>query len=127
VATRHAGEACNELQILEAVERVVEIGLLGQEADARAAGDALDRLAEDHRRAARGLEEPGEDLERRGLAGAIRAQVAEHLAAVDVERQRLEAARHLLRPRVAVALAEPADADRGTGRGVRARAGMASD
>ena len=82
---REPREPTGQLQVLEAVQVVVEVRLLGKEPEAPSARGALDRLAEHPCLPARRPEEPGEQLQRRGLAGAVRTEVAQHLAAPNFE------------------------------------------
>ena len=84
----HAAHLGGELEELEHGHVAVDRRVLGQVADALA---HLERIVEhvvsgDHRPARRRRQEAGEDLHRGRLAGAVRAQEAEHLAAPHVER-----------------------------------------
>ena len=115
VATGDAGETRDELQVFDAVQVIVEIRLLGQEAQGPAAVHVLDRLTHEPGPAAAGLEQAGEDLERRGLAGAVWPEVSEDLAPADLEVQVLKPAGDLERPVAPVALGQPLDPDGGVG------------
>ncbi len=92
---RHAVDEAVEVEVLVYGEAVVERGLLEHHAEAaprlQRLGDDVD--AADPRRAAVGLEDGAEDVEQRGLAGAVGAEQREqlvrtHREADIVERQR---------------------------------------
>jgi hypothetical protein len=82
----HAGQPAAEIEQLADREVVVEVRLLGQEAHALAGGPARHRRAEDLGLAAGDRAQPHQAADRRGLAGAVGAEEAEHLAAGDGER-----------------------------------------
>jgi hypothetical protein len=71
---------------------VVEVGVLGQVADARVRPDLGDVAAEDAGAAGRGVDEAHEELHRRRLARAVRAEEAEDFAAPDAQGKSVERA-----------------------------------
>ena len=73
-------------------EVVVEVGVLRKVADAPARRDVADRPPENLGAPGRRKDQLHEQLQRGGLAGAVRAEEAEDLARLDVERQAIERA-----------------------------------
>ena len=71
-------------------EVIVEIGILGQEADALFHREIAHRAAQDAGRAGGGIEQLHQQLQRGALAGAIRAEKSEHLALVHREREAVQ-------------------------------------
>src|SRR5262249_12410470 len=84
---RHALQLHDEAQVLDDAQVGVERRVLREVADRAPAGERLDRgiAAADADRAGGGREDTGEDAHRRRLAGAVRAEEADDLAAGDVE------------------------------------------
>ena len=76
-----------EIQQLARVQAIVKAKVLGQEADARAHLGIAERRAEHGAAARRRRDEAEQQLQRRRLAGAVRPQKAENLAARDGEGQ----------------------------------------
>ena len=69
---------------------IVEIRVLGKIADAPFDAQIADRAAEDLGAAVGWKHELYQQLERGRLAGAVRAEEAEHLAGPDLEREAVE-------------------------------------
>jgi len=107
-----ARQAAGELEVLEPVQVIVEVRLLGKEADAAARLGLVDRAAEQEGLPGRPLDEAHEQLDRRGLPRAVRAEVAHHLAARHVERDVLHAPRDAHGPVVPVVTRQRAHVDR---------------
>ena len=107
-----------ELDRLAHGEQAVERRLLEHDADplAERALAAAGVEAEDAHVAGVGAAVAFEDLDERGLAGAVRAEQREHLAAADLEVDAVE------RLHAVVGLAQAADADGGLGERRRAAA-----
>ena len=107
----HVEEPAVEVERLLGVEELVEVALLGQVADALVLPHVGGLAPEDERLARRGENEPQQQLERRRLARAVRAEEAENFAAADFEVERLEG--HLLAstPEIPVGLREVAGLD----------------
>jgi hypothetical protein len=95
-----------EIEGLVRVQEAVEIGLLGQEPDARLGGDVGGGAAEDAGRARAGEEEAEEELHRGGLARPVRADEAEDLAGVDLEIETVERLQAGAPPEILVDLGE---------------------
>src|SRR6185436_6295721 len=94
-------------------EVVVEVRVLGKVADAAPDRDVAERAAEDLGLAAGRKHQLHEQLERRRLAGAVRAQEAEDVAGGDVDGQAIERAIGARAPEAdQVVLAQLARADR---------------
>ncbi len=87
---RVAEEAGEILEQLLGGQVVVEVGVLRQVADPALDVDVADRPPEDLGAAGRRIDQLHQQLERGGLAGAVRPEEAEDLALPDVERQRIE-------------------------------------
>ena len=85
IHSRQARQPAGQLQVLESVQVVVEVRLLGQEPQSPAARRVGDRLVEQPARAAGRLEQTGEQLQGRGLARAVRPEHAHDLARLDLE------------------------------------------
>ena len=80
-------QAADELEVFEAGEMGVDVGLLGDVAEGGAVGLEIvaDALAFKEHLAVVGLEEAGDDLDGGGLAGAVGADVADDFAGTDGE------------------------------------------
>ncbi len=100
-----------ELQHLAGGQPRLVAEQLGQVADATPRRAVAERPAEDRPVALGRPREAEQQLDRRRLAGAVRAEQAEHLAAVDAQVEGIEGDRR------AVGLAEAADVDGGIGHG----------
>jgi hypothetical protein len=89
---RHLRQPADEAQVLARSDVLVDRGVLAREPDRRAYLLAvLGHVAPEHERApAIGLDQRGEDADGGGLAGAVRAQDAEHRAGGNVERDALQ-------------------------------------
>src|SRR5262249_23181258 len=111
LAARPAGQAGGQLEVLESVQVVVEVRLLGEEADPAAALRVVDRAAEQLRIAGGAADGTPEQRDRRGRARAVGTEEPEHLAAANVEADVLDAAGDLQRPGIAVVAREAADPD----------------
>ena len=109
VASRHAGHAGGELEVLSDGEERVDGGLLEHEPEptARRAPIAHDVVSEDARAAATGRQQCREQQHRRGLARAIGSEQPDECARRHDEVQRLEGAD------LAVVAAEARGLDRG--------------
>src|SRR5690606_27273041 len=83
---RQAEQAPRQIEELADRQVVVEVRRLGQKADAKPCGAARDRVAEDLRRTGGRLDEAHQRADRRRLAGAVGADEAENLPALDRER-----------------------------------------
>jgi hypothetical protein len=86
-AARNAAEAAGELEVFAAAEVGIEVGLLGDVAQAALKGFEIvpDVLAMEEDASAGGFEEAGEHLDSGAFAGAVGAEVAQDLARVDGE------------------------------------------
>jgi hypothetical protein len=108
---RHGAQARVEVEDLGAGQEVVEVRALRREADVLAERRLPHVVAENLRLARGRADQAHQDLQRRGLAGAVRADEAEQLTALHLE---IDAVPHALpaqpesRPEV---LHEPAHAD----------------
>ena len=71
---------------------------LGQKADPAPDGGVAGRTAEDLGAARRRVDQPHQQPQRRGLAGAVRSEVAEHGAPRDVQRHPVERVMHARSP-----------------------------
>src|SRR5581483_544989 len=89
-AGRNAGELGVIDEELGGGQVVVEIRLFGQESDARLDGRRIVRKAEDARASGGGADQAHEELQRRSLAGAIGAEIAENFSLADGERKRTQ-------------------------------------
>ena len=80
-------QAADELEVFEAGEVGVDVGLLGDVAEGGAVGLEVvaDALALEEDLAVGGFEEAGDDFDGGGLAGAVGADVAYDLAGTDGE------------------------------------------
>src|SRR5262249_39082905 len=105
-------EAAGEIEELAHRQVVVEVRRLGQEAAARARGAAGARVAEDLRAAAGGADEAEQAPDRRRLAGAVRTEEAEDLAALHLEAHAAERLDLLAAERRAIRLRQPLHLDR---------------
>ena len=103
---RHVEQPAVEVERFLGVEEPVEIRLFRQVADPLVLGDVGGRLAEDQRLALGRKEQPQQQLDRRRLARAVRAQQAEDLAAADFQVERLEGPDLLPAPEIAVHLGQ---------------------
>ena len=81
-------ERADEVEELLGRQVVVEVGPLGQVAEPALRGQRRGPAGPAPRRARRWEDEPHQHLQRRGLAGAVRPQEPEDLAAVDLESSR---------------------------------------
>ena len=97
---------------LVGVQEAVEVGLLGQEADAVLDLDVAGRLAEDPDAALAGVEQAEHHLDGRGLARAVGAQQAEDLALLDGQAQVADGGDALAHPEVAEDLGQADQFDR---------------
>ena len=84
---RDAAEPAVKIHELGRREPIVESKILGKESDPPPDGDVARRRAEDERAAASRFDEAEQHLDRRALAGAVRSEKAEDLAASDGERE----------------------------------------
>ena len=104
---RHAIDEAVEIEVLVHGQAIVERGLLEHHAEAaprlQRMGDDVD--AADPRGAAVGLEDGAEDVEQRGLAGAVRAEQREQLVRPHREADIVQ------RQRAAIALGHAVDHD----------------
>jgi hypothetical protein len=78
-------QIAEKIERLARVEVAVKIRFLRQIADARLRLHVARRMAEDLDVALGGIQQAEQQLDRRGFAGAVRAEQAEHLAAPHVE------------------------------------------
>ncbi len=80
-------QAADELEVLEAGEVGVDVGLLGDVAEGGAVGLEIvaDALAFEEHLAVGGLEEAGDDLDGGGFAGAVGTDVADDLAGTEAK------------------------------------------
>src|SRR5205823_5765318 len=108
---RHVEEPAVEVERLLGVEEAVEVGLLGQVADALVLLDVGGGLAEDEGLAVGGEEQAEEQLDGGGLAGAVGAEQAEDLAPVDFQVEGAEGDLFLPAPEVPVDLGQLARLD----------------
>ena len=108
---RHVEEPAVEVERLLGVEEAVEVRLFRQIADALVLAHVGGRLAEDEGLAVGGEEQAEQELDGGGLAGAVGAEQAEDLAAVDFEVEGAEGVLLLAAPEVAVDLGELAGFD----------------
>ena len=106
-----AGEAAEQAQRRLAGQVAGEAMAFGEVADAPARGRAARVAAAHAHLAARRPGQAEENLDQRGLAGAVGAEKAERLAAPDLEADAFEGAQ--APPAVAELLDEPGDGDRG--------------
>ena len=120
-AAVRAGEVLVERDQLVGGEPVGEAEQLGEVADRRSRGRRPGRGPLDLRAAARGAHEPAGDLRERGLAGAVRAEQAEQLAALDLRDPRRRAPRW----RRSASRATSQERTAGTGRSVGSCPGVA--
>jgi hypothetical protein len=115
----HAEQAAREIEQLADRQVVVEVRGLRQEADARARRAARDLVAEDRGGTARRPDQAHQRANRRGLAGAVRPDEAEDMAALDRERDAAERFDLLASKRRAEGLRQILDRDRDISRFVR--------
>ena len=87
IRAAHAEEACLELQVLAAGERLVDAGALGDDADRAPDPRSMraDVVAGDERAARIRARERRQNLDRRGLARAVRAEQSEDAAGRDAQ------------------------------------------
>src|SRR5213078_404381 len=109
---RHAEQPAGEIAQLADGEVVVEVGRLGEKADLAPRPAAAERLAEQLRAAGGGADEAHQRADRGGLAGAVGADEAEDVAALDAERDAAQRLHLLAGERRAVGLLEVANVDR---------------
>ena len=78
----HVAQAADQLEVLEAGEMGVDVGLFGDVAEGGAVGLEVvaDALAVEEHLAVVGLEEAGDDFDGGGFAGAVGSEVADDLA-----------------------------------------------
>ncbi len=90
IAPRHAQKAAVEIEQAAPGVIIGKAVIFGEIADALADCRGAGRLAEHVRLAVGGADDAQEQLDHRRLAGAVLAEAAEDLAAVDVERHAAE-------------------------------------
>src|SRR5262249_8888804 len=83
--TRHVEKPAVEVERFLGVEKSIEVGLLRQIADAFVLANIGSRFVKDERSALRGEEQSKEQLDRRGLAGAVRAEQSKDFAALNLQ------------------------------------------
>ena len=93
-----AEEVAEEIQRLAGIEVAVEVGFLGQVADARLGGDVAGRMAEDLDVPFGRIQQPEQQLDGGGLAGAVRARAGRRLRRGRTSKSTLSTARALGRP-----------------------------
>ena len=86
-------EAAKKIDRLVGVEVAVKVRFLRQITDARLGLHVARRVVEHRDAAACRVQQAKQHLHRGGLAGAVRAQQSEHLAALDLEVDALDGAR----------------------------------
>ena len=89
-ARRDLEQASIELKGLFGVQELVKVRLLGQVADPLVLGDVRRRFVEDQRLALGREQQAEQQLDRRGLPGAVGPEQAEDLAAMHLEVKCLE-------------------------------------
>src|SRR6185369_1144541 len=109
-------EPAEEVERLVGVEPPIEVGLLGEEPEARLGADVGGGAAEDRRLARGGEDESEEQLEGRGLPRAVGPDQPEDLARVDRDRKIVEALVLGPSPEILVNLGEPFGLDDGVHR-----------
>ena len=110
-AGRHVEEPAVEVERLLGVEEAVEVRFLGQVADALVLAHVGGGLAEDEGLAVGREEQAEKELDGGGLAGAVGAEEAEDLAAIDFHGEGAEGVLFATAPEVAVNLRQLAGFD----------------